>query len=145
MIHQRRKIGLISFRRIIPCPSAPPIEGVFHGNISIDPPIDNGERRSDDGIYQRIHTKFIKFGIKTSYYIQISTQSIMLYDSIVPNLGTKRLVGIRTGKGSNSSQQLHSRCRARKFSIPIRIKRLLISKIINRYTDFRSLRQGFQQ
>ena len=134
--HQRREIGLITCRSIIPCPSMPPVKGIFHRNIPIHLPVNHRKRVTDYFLNQRIHCLAVKLRIESTHHIQVSLQCIMFYHSIVPHFRTERLIGFGTGEGGNGSQQFHSRGGTGQLLRTIVIKRFLSRQVVNGYADF---------
>ena len=129
--HQRRQVWLKRIGRIIPQPTASPIQRVFHGNIAIYLALNHRERQTRHLTDQRIQRFIIKFRVETSDNVYISFQRITLNHALVPNLRTKRLVRLRARKRRNRSQQLHCRGRTGKLIRLITIQSFIGGQVIH--------------
>ena len=139
--HQRRQIGLEGIGRIVPQPTASPIQGVFHGNITVDLALYHRERQAYHPTDQRIQRLIIKLRIESSDNVYIPLQRITFNHSLIPDLRTERLIRLRTCKRRNRSQQLHCGGRAGKLVRLIIIQGFIGSQVVHRNGYIRAFGQ----
>ena len=113
--HQRREVGLIGRRSVVPQPARAPVERVLHRHVAHDAAVHHADaplRQAADELLQVVR---VELGVEAAHHVEVAPQRVARHAARGPQLRAERLHGPRLCQRRDGRHHLHGRGGARQL------------------------------